>query len=140
MRGLRREGGARQYRQGRRGGMDHTLQVRLLSCLCKLLFPLLKTTAVIPFTVLVHGVNRVTVLDGLEASRTLLVLKIVGKPHTKSPRFFSFTPVRNKSLVLLLGLVELWASVAYPSVCGQREALSIRCGKGSSLEKKYSNI
>ena len=53
--------------------------------LCKLPFAFLKTTAVIPFTVLVYGINSITVLHGLEAPRTLLVLEIAGKPHTKSP-------------------------------------------------------
>ena len=55
------------------------------SRLCKLPFALLKTTAVIPFTILVDGVNRMTVLNGLEAPRTFLILEIVVKAHTKSP-------------------------------------------------------
>jgi len=63
-------------------------QVCLLSRLGTLPFALLKTAAVIPFPVLVHGVNRPTVLDGLEASCTLLVLEISGKPHTGPPRRF----------------------------------------------------
>jgi hypothetical protein len=53
--------------------------VRLLSRRCKLPFTLLKTTAVIPFTILVDGVNGMTALDGLEAPRTFLILEIVGK-------------------------------------------------------------
>jgi hypothetical protein len=57
-------------------------------CLCKLPFALLKTTAVIPFTVLVYGVKGIAVLQGLEAPRTLLVLEIVGKLHKKSPGSF----------------------------------------------------
>src|SRR5215468_2947728 len=39
----------------------------------------------IPFTILVYGINGRTVLQRLEAPRTLLVLEIVGKPHSKSP-------------------------------------------------------
>jgi len=93
-----------------KSGRGPTLrQVRLLLRLCKLPFAFLKTTAVIPFTVLVYGINCRTVLQGLEAPRTLLVLEIVGKPHTKSPRPFSFTPASNNSPSLLLRLVELWA-------------------------------
>jgi hypothetical protein len=69
--------------------MDHTLQVRLLLRVGKLPLALLKTTAVIPFPLLVDGVNGLSVLEGLEASRTFLVLEIVGKPHTKSLRSFS---------------------------------------------------
>jgi len=60
-------------------------QVRLLLRLCKLPFAFLKTTAVIPFTILVDGINGRTVLQRLEAPRTLLVLEIDGKPHTTSP-------------------------------------------------------
>ena len=52
------------------------------SRLGKLPFALLKAPAMIPVTVLVDGVKGVTVLQGLEAPRTLLVLEIVGKPHT----------------------------------------------------------
>jgi hypothetical protein len=61
-------------------------QVRLLSRRCKLPFALLKTTAVIPFTILIDGVNGMTVLNRLEAPCAFLILEIVGKPHTKSPR------------------------------------------------------
>src|SRR5262249_22214925 len=73
--------------------MDHSLhQVRLLSRLGKLPFTLLKTTAVIPFPLLVHSVKRPSVFDGLKASCTLLVLEIIGKPHTGSPRRFRTSP------------------------------------------------
>ena len=66
-------------------------QVRLLLRLCKLPFALLKTTAVIPFTVLVYGVNGIAVLHGLEAPRTLLVLEIVGKLQRSLPVYiFTF--------------------------------------------------
>jgi hypothetical protein len=86
----------RQIHQPRGAGMlitSRTLhQVRVLSRLGKLPFALLKTTAVIPFPVLVHGVNRTTVLDGLEAACTLLVLEIGGKPHTGSPRRVPISP------------------------------------------------
>lgn len=66
-------------------------------CLCELPFALLKTTAVIPFTVLIGGVNGRAMVQRLEASRTLLVLEIVGKPHTKSPRCF-FLPSCDTTL------------------------------------------
>ena len=91
----------RQIHQPREAGMlitSRTLhQVRLLSRLGKLPFALLKTTAVIPFTVLIDGVNGRAVVHRLEASRTLLVLEIVGKPHTKSPRYF-FIPSCDTTL------------------------------------------
>src|SRR4029453_19346104 len=100
--------------------MGSTLrQVRLLLCLCKLPFALLKTTAVIPFTVLVDGVNGMAVLQGLEAPRTLLVLDIVGKPHTKSPRFFSFISISNTSLAT--------ACCTHPVFC----AMQVRCRRTS---------
>src|SRR5262249_16660246 len=43
------------------------------------------------------GVNGRAVVQRLEASRTLLVLEIVGKPHTKSPRCF-FLPACDTTL------------------------------------------
>ena len=73
-------------------------------CLCELPFALLKTTAVIPFTVLIDGVNGRAVVHRLEASRTLLVLEIVGKPHTKSPRCFFYSFLRYHACSLLLSM------------------------------------
>jgi hypothetical protein len=65
--------------------------VRLPSRLGKLSFAFLETTAVIPFTILVDGVDGMAVLEGLEAPRTLLVLEIIGKRHPQSPRQFSYS-------------------------------------------------
>ena len=73
-------------------------EARLLLRLGKLPFALRKTTAVIPFTVLVYGVNDRTVLDGVETPRALLVLKIVDKPHTGSPRW---SPTKQSILASL---------------------------------------
>ena len=120
----------KQHKSGRESALR---QVRLLLRLCKLPFAFLKTTAVIPFTVLVYGVNGIAVLQGVEAPRTLLVLEIVGKPHTKSPRFFSFTPVRNNIPSLLL---RRWSCAATRSVVQtpvrQPEGLSMRRVKSTA--------
>ena len=85
-------------------------------CLCELPFALLKTTAVIPFTVLIDGVNGRAVVQRLEASRTLLVLEIVGKPHTKSPRCF-FIPSCDTTLAP--------SCCPCPGLC----AMQVRCSR-----------
>ena len=76
------------------GAWPSLRQAHLPSRLGKLPFALLQTTTVIPFPVLVHGGKRRTVLQGLEAPRTLRLLEIVGQPHTTSPWSFAFTPRR----------------------------------------------
>jgi hypothetical protein len=57
-------------------------------------------------------------------------------PRNPLGPFLSFLSGINP--LLLLGLVELWASAACPSACGQLVGLSIRCGKSISPEKNVS--
>ena len=75
----------KQHKSGRESALR---QVRWLLRLCKLPFALFKTTAVIPVTVLVDGINGRAVLQGLEAPRTLLVSEIAGKSHEVSSVLF----------------------------------------------------
>ena len=84
--------------------------------LCKLPFALFKTTAVIPVTVLVDGINGRAVLQGLEAPRTLLVSEIAGKSHEVSSVLF---------LHALFNATLATASCTRPVFC----AMQVRCSR-----------
>jgi len=100
--------------------------VRLLLCLCELPFALLKTTAVIPFTVLIDGVNGRAVVQRLEASRTLLVLEIVGKPHTKSPRCFFYSFLRR----------SYWIPGSYAPALSEKRSSFLRLLKNRGFKEE----
>ena len=103
---------------------DTFRQVRLLPRLRKLPFALLETVAMIPFIVLVHGVNGCAALDWLAAPRAPLVLEIAGKHHTRAP----LQPLRPYRTVMEVQEVNgCLYTMVLPQCIPTRASIPTRC-------------